>query len=80
MTSTAGSPTPSVRTRPIERAAVVTHGKPGQIGAGLARLQAVAQEHGVDLLYPPEEAEKLGVEPSVDLSSGCLCAGQDSCS
>ena len=65
MTSTAGSPTPSVP-RQIERAAVVTHGKPGQIGAGLARLQAVAQEHGVDLVYPADEAEKHGTEPSVD--------------
>jgi NAD+ kinase len=62
MTSTAGSPTPSVRPRQIERAAVVTHGRPGQIGAGLARLQAVAQEHGVDLVYPDEEAEKHGVD------------------
>jgi NAD+ kinase len=65
MTSTAGSPTPSVP-RQIERAAVVTHGKPGQIGAGLARLQAVAQEHGVDLVYPADEAEKHGAEPSID--------------
>jgi NAD+ kinase len=62
MTSTAGSPTPSVRPRQIERAAVVTHGRPGQIGAGLARLQAVAQEHDVDLVYPDEEAEKHGVD------------------
>ena len=65
MTSTAGSPTPSVP-RQIERAAVVTHGKPGQIGAGLARLQAVAQEHGVDLVYSADEAEKHGTEPSGD--------------
>ncbi|HUF01733.1 MAG TPA: NAD(+)/NADH kinase [Gaiellaceae bacterium] len=55
-----------MRPRQIERAAVVTHGKPGQIGAGLARLQAVAQEHGVELLYPSDEAEKLGFESSVD--------------
>ena len=54
--------------RTVTKAAVVTHGKPGQIGAGLARLQAVASEHGVELLFPPEEAEKHGVEPAVDLS------------
>ena len=30
----------------------MTHGKPGQIGVGLARLQAVAAEHGVDFLLP----------------------------
>jgi NAD+ kinase len=66
MTSTAGSPKPSQRSRAVERAAVVTHGKPGQIGAGLARLQAVAQEHGVELVFPPDEAEKQGIEPSRD--------------
>jgi NAD+ kinase len=50
----------------VARAAVVTHGKPGQIGAGLARLQAVAQEHGVELVVPTEEAEKHGVDPTLD--------------
>lgn len=68
MTSTAGSTKPSARPERIARAAVVTHGKPGQIGAGLARLQAVAHEHGVDLLFPPDEAEKHGVDPALDLS------------
>ena len=63
MTSTAGSQTPSTgQPRAVARAAVVTHGKPGQIGAGLARLQAVAQEHGVELVLPPDEAEKHGAE------------------
>jgi NAD+ kinase len=62
MTSTAGSQTQLARSA-VTRAAVVTHGKPGQIGAGLARLQAVAQECGVELLFPPDEAEKQGVEP-----------------
>jgi NAD+ kinase len=66
MTSTAGSPKPSVRPKVVARAAVVTHGKPGQIGAGLARLQAVAQEHGVELLFPTDEAEKHGLEGAVD--------------
>jgi NAD+ kinase len=65
MTSTAGSPTPSpgqsTTARAIARAAVVTHGKTGQIGAGLARLQAVAGEHGVELLFAADEAEKHGV-------------------
>ena len=60
MTSTAGSPTPSAKR--VARAAVVTHGTPGQIGSGLARLQAVAQEHGVELLFASDEAEKHGVE------------------
>jgi NAD+ kinase len=62
MTSSAGSPTPSASPRRVARAAVVTHGNREQIGSGLARLQAVAQEHGVELLFPPEEAEKHGVD------------------
>jgi NAD+ kinase len=66
MTSTAGSPKQSVRRESVARAAVLTHGKPGQIGAGLARLQAVAQEHGVELLFPADEAEKHDVEPAPD--------------
>ncbi len=62
MTSSAGSPTPSASQARVRRVAVVTHGNPEQIGSGLARLQAVAQEHGVELLFPEEEAEKHGVE------------------
>jgi len=62
MTSTAGSPRPPSPARAVVRAAVITHGKTGQIGAGLARLQAVATEHGVELLLPADEAEKHGVE------------------
>jgi NAD+ kinase len=53
----------------VARAAVVTHGQPRQIGAGLARLQSVAREHGVELLFPDEEAEKHGVDPGVDTSA-----------
>lgn len=70
MTQSAGSPTPSGR--PVVRAAVVTHGKAGQIGSGLARLQAVAQEHGVELVVAPDEAEKHGLEPSGDAASADL--------
>jgi NAD+ kinase len=68
VTSTAGSTTQSAGPRKVARAAVVTHGKPGQIGAGIARLQLVAQEHGVDLLFPPDEAEKQGLESSADVT------------
>ena len=70
MTSTASSPTPSGKR--VTRAAVVTHGTPGQIGSGLARLQAVAQEHGVELLYSDDEATKHGVDSSADASSADL--------
>jgi NAD+ kinase len=79
MTSTAGSTRLSVPER-VTRAAVVTHGKPGQIGAGLARLQAVAHEHGVELLFPPDEAEKHeGAEATIDHSTADLavCLGGD---
>ena len=69
MTSTAGSPRPLLRPSRVTRAAVVTHGTPGQIGSGLARLQTVAREHGVDLLYPPDEAEKHGGEAALDLTA-----------
>ena len=72
MTSTAGSTRPSARPERVARAAVVTHGKPAQIGAGLARLQAVAQEYGVDLLFPADEAEKHGLDPAVDLARADL--------
>jgi NAD+ kinase len=53
----------------VSRAAVMTHGKTGQIGAGLARLQAVAAEHGVELLFSPDEAEKHPVGSADDLES-----------
>jgi NAD+ kinase len=59
MSSTAGSKKPLSEVR---RAAVVTHGKPETIGAALDRLQALAAERGVELLYPDEELEKHGLE------------------
>jgi NAD+ kinase len=72
MTSTAGSPKPPARNKGVTRAAVVTHGKTGQIGAGLARLQAVAAEHGVELVFPGGEAEKHGVRGIEDASEADL--------
>ena len=69
MTSTAGSATPSVPDRAVTRAAVVTHGKTGQIGAGLARLQAVASEHAVELLFSGDESEKHAVDRTSDPAS-----------
>ncbi len=55
MTSTAGSPRPSTPSKRVTRAAVVMHGQPGQIGSGLARLQAVADEHEVELFHEPDD-------------------------
>ena len=60
MSSKAGSIKQSVEVR---RAAVVTHGKPETIGAALERLQALAAERGVELLFPDEEVEKHGLGP-----------------
>ena len=42
----------------VKRAAVITHGKPETIGAALERLQMLAAERGVELLFPDEEIEK----------------------
>ena len=58
MSSEAGSITQSTE---VKRAAVITHGKPETIGAALERLQAVASDRGVDLLFPDEEIEKHGL-------------------
>jgi NAD+ kinase len=46
--------------RVVRRAAVVLHGKREQVGAGLARLRAVAREHDVELL-DDEGAEDVDV-------------------
>jgi len=53
----------------VQRAAVITHGKPPTIGPALERLEKVAREAGVELLLPGEEIEKHGVrEPESDVS------------
>jgi NAD+ kinase len=69
MTSTAGSTTPLARAA-VTRAAVITHGKPQQIGPAIARLSTVAREAGVELLLTAEEAEKHGLAaPAADLET-----------
>jgi NAD+ kinase len=45
----------------VTRAAVITHGRPETIGAALRRLQSVAEEAGVELLFSDEEIEKHGL-------------------
>ena len=55
MSSSAGSKT---QLPEAKRVAVITHGKPETIGAALRRLQAVAEELGVELLFSDEEIEK----------------------
>jgi NAD+ kinase len=64
MSSKAGSTTQPVDE--VRRAAVVTHGRPEMIGDGLDRLQRVAADSGVDLVYAEEEAEKHAVAVSRD--------------
>ena len=49
---------------PITRVAVVTHGRPGQVGDGLERLVALAERSGVELVVGSEEAERHGVAAS----------------
>src|SRR5438094_10179998 len=61
MSSKGGSTTQSGKGA-VARAAVGTHGKPETIGEALERLQALAAERGVELLYPDEELEKHGLE------------------
>jgi NAD+ kinase len=56
MTSMTGSTTPSAE--PVRTALVVTHGRPEAIGEALERLEQVAREAGVELIYPGDEAEK----------------------
>jgi NAD+ kinase len=56
--------------KPVQRAAVITHGKPATIGPALERLEKVAREAGVELLLPDEEVEKHDVgEPAEDLTN-----------
>ena len=48
----------------MTRVAVVTHGRPEQVGDGLARLQALTRETGVELIVSPEEASHHGIPAS----------------
>lgn len=56
MTSTPGSTALLART--VQRAAVMTHGRPETIGPALERLEAVARRLGVELVLPAEELAK----------------------
>ena len=67
MSSKAGSTTQPVEA--VRRAAVITHGKPETIGTALERLQRVAEEAGVELLFSDAEAEKHPVEGSDDVDA-----------
>src|SRR3954453_9409816 len=58
-TSTAGSTMPSV-----EPPEVVTHGRTRDVGPAVDRLRAIAEKHGVELLFDADEAERYGVKPN----------------
>jgi NAD+ kinase len=60
MSSKGGSTKQSAKA--VSRAAVVTHGKPETIGGAFERLQALAADRGVELLFPDEELEKHGLK------------------
>lgn len=66
MSSSAGSTRPSARSRPVTRAAVVTHGRPEQIGDGVERLVALAGSSGVELVFGPGEAARHGLPGNGD--------------
>jgi NAD+ kinase len=66
MTSSAGSTRPSADRGPASRVAVVTHGRPEQVGDGLERLQALTSSTGVELIVPEEEAGRHGIAASGD--------------
>src|SRR5439155_15158385 len=47
----------------VRRVAVITHGRPETIGPALTRVERVARDAGVELLFPDEEVVKHGVPP-----------------
>ena len=66
MSSSAESTPPSAERRPIARAALVTHGRPEQVGDGVERLVALARRIGVELIVTPDEATQHGLEAHGD--------------
>ncbi len=72
MSSSAGSTRPSAERRPLARVALVTHGRPEQVGDGVERLVELARRTGVELIVTPDEAEQHGLSPSGDPSAADL--------
>lgn len=66
MSSSTGSTRPSVERRPVARAALVTHGRPEQVGDGVERLVEVARRAGVELIVTPDEARQHTLAPHGD--------------
>jgi NAD+ kinase len=72
MTSSAGSTRPSADTSRVTRVALVTHGRPEQIGDGVARLRALTRDAGVELIVGAEEAARHGLEANGDAADAEL--------
>ncbi len=73
MSSNAGSTPPSgSAAKPVVRAALVTHGRPGQIGDGIERVLEVAGRAGVELIVAADEAARHGLEATGDPRSADL--------
>jgi NAD+ kinase len=66
MSSSAESTPSWAERRPVTRVAVITHGRPEQVGDGLERLAAAARRAGVELLVGPDEAARHGLPASGD--------------
>jgi NAD+ kinase len=47
---------------PVQRAAVITHGRRETVGQAIERLRAVADDAGVELVMPADELEKHDIE------------------
>jgi NAD+ kinase len=58
--------------RPVTRAALLTHGRPGQVGDGVERLVAVARRAGVELIVTSDEAHQHGLEAHGDPAAADL--------
>jgi NAD+ kinase len=78
--TTSTSELPRQSSKAVQRAAVITHGKPPTIGPALERLEKVAREAGIELLLPDEEVEKHGVgeaEPDLTTADVAVVLGGD---
>jgi len=69
MSSSTGSTT---RRPEVRRAAVVTHGQAETVREPLARLRALAEERGVELVLPEDEVAKHGDGGAGDVTSADL--------
>jgi NAD+ kinase len=69
MSSKTGSTTPLPE---IKRVAVITHGRAETGGAALGRLRSLAEERGLELLLPDEEAAKHGDGGGADVAAADL--------